>query len=109
MLFSSTKMFYQWFDPFIFKMPTILSDQLWKLNNENTLESKAGSWNHKDRKLSIPSEGRSDFITDIDSNKVLGKKKLNGKWLDELKFGAEYVPRLNGEIKVLNLITKTSQ
>ena len=94
-------------------MPIILSDQLWKLNDENTLENKAGSWSHKDRKLSIPSEGRyvfrADFITDIENNTVLGKKKLNGKWLDELTFGAEYVPRLNGEIIVLNLISKTSQ
>ena len=39
------------------------------------LESKSGSWVYEDKKLSLPSEGRSDyredFITDISMNTLV--------------------------------------
>ena len=49
----------------------LLPDQLWRLNSDNELENKRGTWKHHNEKWSIPSPGATGTIVEQSSTQLL--------------------------------------
>ena len=57
---------------------------MWRLDGDNKLENKAGSWKYHNKQFSIPIGSTKGFIFDKESGYILGKKRVDDLFSKEI-------------------------
>ena len=77
---------------------------MWRLDGDNKLENKAGSWKYHNKQFSIPIGSTKGFIFDKESGYILGKKRVDDLFSKEIVLSVKFKPKLEG-IKIVLLFS----